>query len=417
MNLLKEATRLKLSIMCNNDNSLDRRELIKRGIGHLTAFSSVMAFGCNRAKDQKPAVSQENHSGDRMGADRAELVGQPAKMMTQSEAFELLGLGVSLAGAEFGTEVSDFSNVRPGLNRKHYFYNSQETIKKFLDFGFQTIRLPFRWERIQPNLGEALRQVELNHLEQTANWVAQHDGGLVLDLHNYGRFQMSLDGQPTTLKVDVPYKQVKQLTRDHLADLWKRLATHFRNHPGVVAYAIMNEPHDMRPANWKQISQHVVSSIRQVDKATTIIVPGDCWSNATEYAEHNGKQDWIRDPTGRIIYEAHAYFDKDGTGKYHTAETNPAHGHDRAQRSIDDFLQWTESNQVAGWIGEFGMPSNSTEWIPTLEYFSQRLIAKKVPACYWAGGEWWGNYPLSIQPTTNGSWPLIAKKMKTFWAI
>ena len=43
---------------------------------------------------------------------------------------------------------------------------------------------------------------------------------------------------------------------------------------------------------------------------------GNGWSNAHRFVEVNGSQAWIEDRAGRVLYEAHCYFDADATGKY-----------------------------------------------------------------------------------------------------
>src|SRR6516164_10490180 len=74
--------------------------------------------------------------------------------------------GVSLCGAEFGAEKADFSNENPGKYGPDYSYNSERTVAYFCDQGLRLLRLPFRWERIQPRLGKALDRTELGRLRK-----------------------------------------------------------------------------------------------------------------------------------------------------------------------------------------------------------------------------------------------------------
>jgi endoglucanase len=60
--------------------------------------------------------------------------------------------GVSLCGAEFGAEKADFSNENPGVFGRDYTYNSERTTAYFCDHDLRLLRLPFRWERLQPRL-------------------------------------------------------------------------------------------------------------------------------------------------------------------------------------------------------------------------------------------------------------------------
>ena len=57
-----------------------------------------------------------------------------------------LPFGVSLCGAEFGTESL------PGLYNKNYIYPQKSEVEYFADKGVSLMQLPFRWERLQHNL-------------------------------------------------------------------------------------------------------------------------------------------------------------------------------------------------------------------------------------------------------------------------
>jgi endoglucanase len=92
--------------------------------------------------------------------------------------------GVSLCGAEFGAEKADFSNENPGVFDRDYTYNSERTSAYFCDQDLRLLRLPFRWERLQPRLGEALDERELTRLKSAIAWARKHRGEVVLDVHN-----------------------------------------------------------------------------------------------------------------------------------------------------------------------------------------------------------------------------------------
>ena len=133
-----------------------------------------------------------------------------------------LGLGVSLAGAEFASEGPQFSNATPGLPGKDYTYNSRDAIRALADLGFRHVRLPFRWERIQPRLGESLRDAEADRLEEAADWAAAAQAPLVLDVHNYGRYALAGPNGAVVRIIDEPTGAEPGVTRQHFADLWRR---------------------------------------------------------------------------------------------------------------------------------------------------------------------------------------------------
>ena len=74
--------------------------------------------------------------------------------------------GVSLAGAEFGVEKADFSNRNPGVYGQAYQYPQRHTIDYFAAQGLGLLRIPFRWERMQPRLFTPLDPAELTRLRE-----------------------------------------------------------------------------------------------------------------------------------------------------------------------------------------------------------------------------------------------------------
>src|SRR5690606_14591156 len=91
-------------------------------------------------------------------------------------------------------------------------------------------------------------------------------------------------------------------------------AEHYRDNDTIYAYGIMNEPHSTG-GTWPAMAQAAVNAIREVDLGHYVAVSGDSWANAHGWAAKNPNLD-IQDPTGRLIYEAHCYFDADATGTY-----------------------------------------------------------------------------------------------------
>lgn len=311
-------------------------------------------------------------------------------------------LGVSLAGAEFGCERIEFCNTRPGTYGKDYLYPTKETIQYFARQGVGLYRIPFCWERIQPQLNSDLDATELTRLLTCVREIAQAGGHTVLDVHNYGRYRLELDGTCRSVIIDEQIDGHVPVGRKHLADLWRRLAIAFEDETNVIGYGLMNEPHDLGSSDWKQISQAAVDAIREVDQKTHVLVAGDGWSNSHRWEQCNGPAAWIHDPVNRCVYESHCYFDATASGKYQLnyAEelrldsTLP----ERPVQRIRGFIEWCRRNQVPGFIGEFGVPGDDPGWLNCLKDFLQTVQAAGFPVCYWAAGEWWDEYPLSIHP-------------------
>lgn len=214
--------------------------------------------------------------------------------------------GVNLAGMEFGTTV-------PGIKGVDYFYEPLNSFSYLKDRGIHTVRLPFKWERIQPELSGSLAKQEIDAIRQMLDAANKNDIGVILDLHNYGVYNVS--GAEYRLGDG-------RLTYNHLSDVWLKLSREFKNHPAVIGYGLMNEPHGLSAGgyesaakNWEAASQKAVTALRQSGDKQLIMVAGYDWSSLARWTK-NHPSAWINDPVGNIRYEAHHYWDEGGSGVY-----------------------------------------------------------------------------------------------------
>lgn len=286
-------------------------------------------------------------------------------------------VGTNLSGAEFGT------GSLPGVYGTHYIYPSEANFKRHSDLGFKLVRLPFRWERIQPKLGAGLNQAEVNRMIQALDHANKHGVKVILDMHNYYRYYNQLIASP-----NVPISQY--------ANTWRMIAQRVVNHPAVYGYGLMNEPHSTN-GQWPQAALAAAKAVRAVDKNRWIFVAGDRWSSAFHWEAHNNRliaDPWMRNPANKLVYEAHMYIDSDFSGKYaNRRETfDPNIGVNR----VKPFVEWLKKHKLRGYLGEHGVP----DWSPSAIVATDRLLSylqqNCIPSTYWAGGPWWGEYVLSV---------------------
>ncbi|MET0462048.1 MAG: glycoside hydrolase family 5 protein [Chitinophagaceae bacterium] len=294
--------------------------------------------------------------------------------------------GVNLAGAEFG-------KASTGVYGKNYVYPSAADLDYFASKGLKLVRLPFKWERMQPSLNGALNKEELARLINVISEAGKRDMLVIPDLHNYGR-----------RGVDTQYLVIGQdpLKIEHLSNLWGKLAKALRGMKGLYGYGLMNEPHDMLPTvPWAKMAQACIQEIRLQDAATPIYVGGNSWSSAERWVEESDELKNLYDPSHKLIFEAHVYFDADASGiyrnSYEVEKTNPFTGVAR----VSPFIKWLAKNNLKGFIGEFGIPGDDPRWLVCMDHFLSYLQQNGVHAAYWAAGPIWGNYKLSAQPKEN----------------
>jgi hypothetical protein len=229
--------------------------------------------------------------------------------------------GVNVAGGEFAAPTveptSSFSNANRGTYDVHYHYDSQATFDRLAADGVRVVRLPFRWERIQPAIGRPLDSQELARLRAAVARAGRAGLRVVLDVHNYGGYYRS-DG---TRGVRAALGTTR-LTRFDFADLWGRMSNNFKNDPVVLGYGLMNEPADLAPAGslspaqvWERASQEALNRIRRNGDRKLVLVAGYAWSGVQRWST-NHPRPWITDPAANVRYEAHHYWDRDNSGDY-----------------------------------------------------------------------------------------------------
>jgi Cellulase (glycosyl hydrolase family 5) len=226
--------------------------------------------------------------------------------------------GVVLAGGSFGTSDADpdFSGAQPGRFGYDYTYENGAGYRYLARQGVRLVRLAVVWERLQPVPGGPLRDVEIARVRRAVRDAAAAGLHVIIDLHGYGDFTASAGagGARTVLSLGSP-----QLPTTALADLWSRTSRATRDLPGLLGYDLMNEP--VRLAGhgpggeriWEVASQESADAIRAAGSTARIFVAAYGRTSPTGWV---GVRPWLRDPARRVVYEAHVYFDADGSGRY-----------------------------------------------------------------------------------------------------
>lgn len=314
--------------------------------------------------------------------------------------------GVNIAGLEFG------DHTIPGIAGEHYTANSEATYAYFAEQGLPLFRVPILWERLQPQPFGNFNAEYLALLEQNIVWARALGGRAILDVHNYGRYRLAENGGRVEYVLDNAYNGEVKVSGAALVDLWRRLSAEFRDEQAVYGYGLMNEPHDMGSANWEAISQQTVNAIRATGDEKTIFVSGDSWSSAQRWVQTHGQRGWISDPVDNFVYEAHLYFDQDASGRYFQSyDQELAANPDLAQigpARLEPFRAWCSANSVRCFVGEFGVPSTDERWLQVLDNLLSAMDEAGMGGTYWAAGDWWGDYALSVQPDGDKHKPQLA---------
>lgn len=292
--------------------------------------------------------------------------------------------GLNISGAEYG-EVD-------GVEGVNFTYPSAPTVEYFAGKGFDTVRLPFKWERLQPRLGEGFDRTELERLKASVDGLREKGLIVILDPHNFGYYSGHNIGSD-----QVPARQ--------FAQFWIRLASEFANQDGI-AFGLMNEPHDVAPAVWLDAANQAIAGIRAVGARNLILVPGTHWSGVVTWGEDFGRGSnaevmlEVVDPIDNYAFEVHQYMDKDLSG------TNEACVNaELAVNGMAKLSDWLRLHDKRAFLGEFG-GSKEPECLEGLTRMIGQMESDSdvwLGWTYWAGGDWWspeeGN---NIQPSAQG---------------
>ena len=309
-------------------------------------------------------------------------------------------VGVNAAGAEFGVvDTSEGLPIPfpfPGFHKEDYFWPKVKDLAWFARQGMNTFRVPLRWERLLPDLLNNPRATnfireEWKRMTSLINDITGQIGAfVVLDVHNYGRFESYLIG---TSRIPVSAFRV----------LWRELAKEFKNNDKVI-FGLMNEPFNIDTEQWVVAVNQAIQGIRVDAQASNLIlVPGTRWSTAANwyftdvYGISNAEAlTAVVDPGNNWAVDVHQYFDSDYSGK------NPECPRPNIGAStMEGVTQWCRARGLKAFLSEFGTGSSSaclTELTGILEYMKKNSDVW-FGWTYWAAGKKWPkDYFLSIEP-------------------
>lgn len=313
--------------------------------------------------------------------------------------------GVNLAGGEFYTNSNPDSI--PGVYGTDYVYPSPRSLDYYKSKGLTLIRLPFLWERAQRTLFGPLDAAELARLDGVVAAIGMRGMKVVLEPHNRGHRYVRVPGASTiTLSAFHPIGST-QVPNGAFTDFWRKMAAHYKGHPAVYAVSLTDEPRDMKGL-WPAAAQAGLDGVRASDAKRLVLVGGDGWSNAGTWDKNNRDLD-VKDPSGRMLYEASIFFDADATGRYvrgKDASGNQLSSFDTAGVGLDIgvtrakvFSNWLKTRKAHGFYGGYGIPADDARWLVVLDRFLSYLDSEGMGGTCWAGGPWWpANYPLSLEP-------------------
>jgi endoglucanase len=329
--------------------------------------------------------------------------------------------GVNLAGAEFGT-VAASGGALPGTFGSQYTYPNQTEVDYFRGKGMNTLRLCFRWERLQRATNANFDSAEFNRLHMFVAQTTAKGMYVILNPHNFARYYPDISTFSTMQSGSVGVIGSSAVPNSAFVDFWSRLAGIYKTNRFVI-FGLMNEPNALPASQWVSAANAAIAGIRGTGATNLILVPGISWTGAHSWVSSGNSVAMlgIVDSGNNYAFEVHQYLDSDSSG----STTNIVNQNIGVTR-ISGFTQWLKTNNRKGFLGEFGAANSmvgASSWQIGDEALTNMLSYIRTNAdvwsgwTWWAAGPWWGEYIFTLEPTTGGADRPVMPILKNFIPI
>jgi len=291
-------------------------------------------------------------------------------------------LGVNLAGAEFDAIGGN------------WHWPNADNMRYYLQKGFNIFRIPFLWQRLQPQPGGPLLESALTGLDAMVAAINAAGAVAVLDSHDYGHVNKAIIGTPGS-----------GVTIDDFADFWGRMGARYRQR-SLVWYNLMNEPHDMPPQLNLDMQNAAVSAIRDAGARSKVLFSGIAWTGGHSWLSSGNGQVMlgVNDPIGNFGFDIHQYLNRGYGGG--AGPVMPGSG----SQSLIGVTQWARQNGMKLFVGEFGcdpLPEFMKELTDLLNFITANPDVF-IGATYFAGGGTWGRNRASADPVDGVEKPQLS---------
>ena len=216
-------------------------------------------------------------------------------------------------------------------------YRENYITRKDIDFiakaGFNTIRIPFHYKFFVEGNDEGFALVD-----RVIHWAKEDHLYVILDMH-------CAPGGQTGANIDdswgYPWLYEDEVSQRQAADIWKRIAEHYRNDATVLGYDLLNEPIPHYPrlqiynSKLEPVYKKLVAAVRNVDTHHVVILGGAQWD------------------TNFSVFGAP--FDKNMMYTFHKYWMPPV------EDAVKPYVEFRAKYNVPIWMGESG--ENTDEWI------------------------------------------------------
>jgi endoglucanase len=260
-------------------------------------------------------------------------------------------------GPQSAREIAALANELLGPEAAEKFwkayldrYVTRDDIQFLKRAGFNSIRVPIHYKYFDSDNAEGFAL-----LDRVVEWSREAGLYVVIDMH-------AAPGGQTGANIDdswgYPWLYDSPQEHQHAIDIWKRIATRYRDSETVLGYDLLNEPiphfPELKKYNEKlePLYRRLVAAIREVDKNHVVILGGAQWD--TNFSVFSPPFD------SNVMYTFHKYWMKP------------------EQSEIQQYVDFRDKYKVPIWMSESG--ENTDEWITQ---FRELLEKNQIPWAFW----------------------------------
>lgn len=239
-------------------------------------------------------------------------------------------------------------------------YITEADIAFIASTGANTIRLPFHYKLFtdEDYMGLAANQDGFQRIDQVVEWCRKYGLYVILDMHDAPGGQT---GDNIDDSYGYPWLLECEASQALYADIWQRIADHYKDEPVILGYDLLNEPiapyfgDDVAVLNSKLKALYRLGfdAIREVDKHHIIILGGAQWNSNFEPLDDCNFDE-------QVMYSCHRY------------------GGDPTPEAIGSFISFRDKVNRPMYMGEIG--HNTYEWMTE---FSETMRANNIGYTYW----------------------------------
>ncbi|MBN2803145.1 MAG: cellulase family glycosylhydrolase [Deltaproteobacteria bacterium] len=273
---------------------------------------------------------------------------------------------------------------------------TKEDINRIADQGFDTIRVPAKWE--PRALNEEPYTIDPDFftiVDNVIKWATDAGLNVVIDMHHH----LDFFDDPDTWT-------------DKFLGMWEQIAVRYADKDDNLLFEIMNEPNtELTAEKWNILLAKALTVIRESNPKRAVVIGTAEWGGIAAMNK------LILPNDDNIIFTFHYYSPfqfthqgadwVDGADAWLGTDFTGSYFERLAMKNdMDSVSRWSAENDIPVWIGEFGAFSGADMdsraiWTATVARFAESY---DFAWCYWEYNSGFGVYD---QDTQSWNTPLV----------